>query len=450
MKLRNRYLPWLLLILAGLLIAFALLRFRNRVQALAVYPGADETISIYGRIGITFNQPMNTASTEALFSIQPTVEGTFDWQEHTLWFTPNQKLNPEQIYQATIALGAEAENGQKLNRAITWQIAIREPDLLYLALNTTGGDLWRYEFASGKTDSLTDTNANVIDFAPSSNGEKIAYAQNNPAGGSNLWLVNREGANPEMLLECHQDRCDQLAWSVDGEWIAYARESFDAEEERYLPARVWTVNAHNGQTAPLYRQEQAYGHSPSFSPDGKRLATYDTVNQAIRILELETSQESAIPTLYPSAGDWSPNGEELIFIDLVPGILEPNVAIYIVNFAEQTVRDALGDFIPNMDYDPPQWSPDGDWIAYGARPVDSGLSKGIWVKNLAEGDPIMLTNDPAATFIGYRWDPWGERLVFQRYPMSGPISHASIWIWERTTGEIRRLVEDGARPEWLP
>lgn len=447
---RNRSLPLLLLILASLLLAFVLLRLRNRVQALVVYPEDGVQVSMFRRIGITFNQPMDTDSVEAHFSIQPKVEGTFSWEGTTLWLVPDGSLGPGQTYRLAIATGAEAENGRQLRTPITWQATIREPDLVYLVLDTTGGDLWRLEVASGAAHPLTDTGASVVDFAPSPTGDRIAYAQNNPVGGSDLWLVDRDGSNPLMLLNCQHDRCSQPTWNIDDEWIAYSRESFDTQAARLLPARVLTVNTASRETAPFYRQTEAFGHSPSFSPDGKRLAIYDSAQNAIRIIELETSQESAIATTIPGVGDWSPDGEELIYIDLVPGLLEPNVAMYIVNFTSQAVRDALGDFIPNMDYDPPQWSPDGEWIAYGVRPVGTAISKGVWVMNLATKEAFPLTDDPSATFTAYRWDPRGERLVFQRFPISSPSSHASIWLWERSTGQIQRLVENGARPEWLP
>ena len=450
MQSRNRSLPWLLLILASLLLAFVLLRLRNRVQALAVYPEDGVQLSMVGRIGITFNQPMNTDSIEAHFSIQPEVKGTFTWEGTTLWFTPDESLAPAQTYRVAIAAGAEAENGRQLGTPITWQALIREPDLVYLVLDTSGGDLWRFNYASGAAQPLTKTGANVVDFAPSPTGDLIVYAQNNPLGGSDLWLIDRDGANPEMLVDCQYDRCSQPAWNVDGIWIAYSRESFDIQANRLLPARVWTVNTNSQETAPFYRQAEAFGHSPSFSPDGKRLAIYNSVQNAIRIIELETLQESAIASIIPGVGDWSPDGDELIFIDLVPGLLEPNVTMTIVNFANQAVRDAQGDFIPNMDYDPPQWSPDGDWIAYGVRPVGTAISKGIWIMNLVTKETFPLTDDPSATFTAYRWDPRGERLAFQRFPVSSPSSNASIWLWERSTGQIQRLVENGARPEWLP
>ncbi len=450
MKTRNRYLPWLIIVLTGLVFAFVILRLQNRVRITQVHPDQGEPISIYGKIGVSFNQAMHTSSVEKRFSIEPAVPGQVTWEGNILWFTPDHALDPDQAYTATLARGAQALSGRRLGKSHSWQIEVRHPDLLYMSLDTAGGELWRYEWVTGSTLPLTETDATVIDFAPSPNGGHITYARTNLLGGSDLWLMDRDGNAHEILVNCRLDQCTQLAWSADAEWIAYERAAFDVEAGRFLPSRVWTVNRQTGQTAPLYRQDTAYGHSPSFSPDGKRLATYDSVQDAIRIVDLETSQEEAIPTTYPSVGNWSPDGDELIFLSLVPGALEPQVAIHIVNFTTQDVRDALGEFIPNMDYDPPQWSPDGEWIAYGARPVDAGISKVIWVKHLSAGDAFPITDDPSATYSGYRWDPWGERLIFQRYPLSGPVSQASLWLWERDTGQTRLLVETGARPEWLP
>ncbi|MGI6276639.1 MAG: Ig-like domain-containing protein [Brevefilum fermentans] len=450
MRSRSHLLPWLLIILISLLVVLFILRLQNRVQVLAVHPGPGEQVSSNGRFGVTFNQPMDALSVEVRFTIHPSLEGSLAWDGSTLWFTPLQQLDRSQVYQVTISAGAQSIDGRKLWKAITWQASVREPALLYLVLDSDGGDLFRFDFDTGQSASLTQSANAVIDFAPSPSGDLIAYTQRNAIGGYDLWLTDRDGVHPQMLLECDADRCSQPAWSVDEKWIAYDRESFQPGEKRYLPSRVWTLDTASGETAPLYQEPQAYGHSPSFSPDGERLAIYDTVNNAIRILELRTSQQSAISTVYPGVGDWSPDGEELIFVDLAAGILEPNVAIYIVNFAHQELLPAPGSVIHHMDFDPPQWSPDGEWIAYAARPVDSSVNKSIWVKNLTERDPLMLTDDPSATFVAYRWDPRGERLAFQRYPHSGSTSHASIWIWERSTGQTRLLIENGARPEWLP
>ena len=41
---------------------------------------------------VTFDRPMDEAETEAAFTIEPAVEGTFEWAETTLTFRPTETL----------------------------------------------------------------------------------------------------------------------------------------------------------------------------------------------------------------------------------------------------------------------------------------------------------------------------------------------------------------------
>jgi len=62
-------------------------------------------------ITLTFDQPMDPASTEAAFSISPTVTGTFTWEaKHSLAFVPGSPLERGQGYR--VALAATARNAE--------------------------------------------------------------------------------------------------------------------------------------------------------------------------------------------------------------------------------------------------------------------------------------------------------------------------------------------------
>ena len=447
----DRFVVIILLVIFALIISLILMGDRVGVQAEVFYPEPGTATSVHSRISIRFDEPMATASVESHFSITPNTDGEFIWEDaQTLWFMPSEPLDPTTDYEVALKPGAQAESGREIVRQQTWTIAVRQPDILFLVLDDFGGDLWRYETETGLTFQVTNTGGFVTDFAIDATGEWISYAQVNPQGGSDLWTVNRMGTEPSMIADCDRDYCTQPAWSPDGEWIAYSREEFSQEDALLEPARIWTLYTPTTETNRLYENPDVFGHSPSFSPDGKHLATYNTNQNAIRILNLDTGEESVIPSVLLGVGDWSPDGSKMMYTDLVPSVLEPNVAVYIADFTTQQVDHAFGEFIPDTDFSPPRWSPDGDWVAFGARPIGGGINKAIWIINLDGSAPVQVTDDPTATFTNYRWDPWGEQLVFQRFPTSGPNLQASIWIWDHTTQETRLLIEHGARPEWLP
>ena len=54
------------------------------------------------------------------------------------------------------------------------------------------------------------------------------------------------------------------------------------------------------------------------------------------------------------------------------------------------------------------WSPDGQWIAYGAN---HDGNRDIWIKPVSGGDPVRVTSDPAHDRVP-RWSPDGGKLLF--------------------------------------
>ena len=81
------------------------------------------------------------------------------------------------------------------------------------------------------------------------------------------------------------------------------------------------------------------------------------------------------------------------------------------------------------------FSPDGNLIAF-LKDVD-GVAQ-VWVKNLAEGDPIQVTSGdvPARRLV---WSPLNDRIVFSRF-------RAGLWSVPPLGGPARRILEFGDAP----
>jgi Tol biopolymer transport system component len=102
--------------------------------------------------------------------------------------------------------------------------------------------------------------------------------------------------------------------------------------------------------------------------------------------------------------------------------------------------------LSDTDFSQPRWSPDGESVAVSLRPVNANISKALWVLHLDGLFNRQITDDPRATFTAYEWDPWGDRLVYQRYDLGS--SKTSIWMWQ--SGESKMIIDSGTRPKWLP
>lgn len=407
-------------------------------------------LSAYGRVGLTFNQEMDHASVEAGFSISPEVSGHFFWIGNRFWFQPLTAYNPEQTYLARLSGDLTTVAGETVTIDHSWSFTVRQPNLIYFEPIDQGGELWLLELDNRHKTQLTQTDGKVMDFAPDRPGDRVTYSVLNDEGGSDLWLMDRDGQNRKVLLDCGRDVCSEPAWSIDSQVIAYTREVYLPEAGGFQTGQVWTLMVATGETARLYQSDVAFGSDPSFSPDGKRLAIYDTTHQGVRILDLETSQESILPRVLQGSGDWSPDGTALVYTDLLAAQNEPDVLIYLADLNTQEVKAVFGESTTGTDFSQPRWSSAGDWLAVSLRPVNSGVSKALWLLNLNGNDKVLIADEPSATFSAYHWDPWGERLAYQRLVLESTGLENSIWLWDWNSGESQMLAEDAARPVWLP
>jgi dipeptidyl aminopeptidase/acylaminoacyl peptidase len=178
--------------------------------------------------------------------------------------------------------------------------------LAYLARPTDGAALQVYLRASdGKIQSLTHAAADVIDFAWSPDGGRIAYvATDLPANhvalahhhdyffaGNNdytataltppdhLWIVASGGGTAHRVTSGTWTIAPtdpggifspQIAWTRDGRSITFTRveTTFGGEDEN---STLWRVSATGGAIRKLTAHAK-FELSPSYSPDGARLA----------------------------------------------------------------------------------------------------------------------------------------------------------------------------------
>ncbi len=85
----------------------------------------------------------------------------------------------------------------------------------------------------------------------------------------------------------------------------------------------------------------------------------------------------------------------------------------------------------------PSLSPDGGFVAFSQADA-KGVAQ-IWVKNVAQGDPVAITSGerPAAR---PRWSPKNDQVVFQ--------SAGALWSVPPLGGPPRRLIDGGSSPNW--
>ncbi|MFK7800936.1 MAG: Ig-like domain-containing protein [Anaerolineae bacterium] len=92
-------------------------------QPILFSPSPGEETLLDGAITIRFDQPMDEASVEGAFAIEPAVDGQFSWPRPDLViFTPDGQLEREQQYQVQLADSAKGLNGKQMREAVKFQV----------------------------------------------------------------------------------------------------------------------------------------------------------------------------------------------------------------------------------------------------------------------------------------------------------------------------------------
>jgi len=252
------------------------------------------------------------------------------------------------------------------------------------------------------SDLLKLRSVGEVKFSP--DGSRLAYTLINNDGParpySQLWIMTVADGK-SIRLGGEKDTSSNLEWSPDGQWIAYdgklgdksglivARP--DGSNAKFLAALKWTNN-------PL----PSTGKSITWSPDGNRIAFVTSVpgpetqdatgdpvvitrylykpddsegftrfndNRRLHIFVADVAsaqvRQLTNGTHYEHSIDWSPNGEEIVFISN----REPNedqffnYDIFTLKVADGSIRRLTS--TESAEYRP-RWSPDGKTIVHQA------------------------------------------------------------------------------------
>jgi Tol biopolymer transport system component len=423
---------------------------------------ADGKIGSPGPLTLVFPDSMQPDSVEARLSLDPPVAGRFSWRgqdgqpDRVVSFWPEQHLPSGQRYAVRLAAGARSQAGLALRQEHTWQVVIRAAEVLYLS-PAGAPELWRAAPGGAAPLRLTDTGGQVFDYSVSPDGQRVVYSAGNEQRGVDLWVVGRDGEAPELVLPCQSDWCVNPAYAPDGLSLAYSRRRAGAVQgEGPGVPRIWLVDLSTGTTEQLSADPDMGGYEPAWSPDGRRLAFFDGLAGGIRVMEMASKTSFLLPSQMGLTGEWSPDGRSLVFTDVRSTEAGPAVEIYVADLETQRARRVLEDDPGPLDYSNPVWTVDGSQVVAALRPMTGGPTKQLWLLWL---DPARapagqarqpITEDPLFTHAGYRWDPAGENLVYQRLDIGSSSQKPQIVVWNRAGRESLVLAEDAFQPRWIP
>jgi Tol biopolymer transport system component len=217
-------------------------------------------------------------------------------------------------------------------------------------------------------------------------------------------LVRYDRGRGEFTPYMHGISAVGLAFSPDGQWVAYAT----------FPDRVLWRSRVDGKEALQLTSPPMRAYMPRWSPDGKQIVfSGDAPGQTMNIFVVSAAGGAA-EHLVPSNQiqldpDWSPDGKSLVFDTFLP-----NLSIYILDLSSRRVSTLPG----SSGLFSPHWSPDGRYISGTEWPSEN----------------LMLFDTRTQTWTkpcdcAVSWPLWshdGKYLYFKRGKMGSPIDRLRV------------------------
>jgi len=241
---------------------------------------------------------------------------------------------------------------------------------------SNSGDIWVVRpDGSGLSDLTAASTAEESDPAASPNGKQVAYISN-ASGGSFVYLMNSDGSGGHKIGSGGAAQSSP-AWSVDGKRIAFSRcTAVDSNSGDCATAQIAVMNADGSNVKFLTAAStNVVDDRPAWAPSGKTIAFQRTsASGAISLYTVSTAGGVAPKKIFADgtsidlSPSYSPDGKKIAFASDATG----KESIYTVNFNGHSVKKLVSE-LPDPD-DPtigggtenPTYSPAGDKVVYTA------------------------------------------------------------------------------------
>ncbi len=329
------------------------------------------------------------------------------------------------------------------------------------ASDSEAGDLATASAAPVEPIQLTDASLNVWSYEDAPGDAGIALTALAEDGTADVLRLNPTTQERQSLVDCDAAFCGVDAFSPDARLLAYSRRSAEqAGASTFSPPRLWLLDIESGETLPVFADSQTLSFGARWSPDGESISYVSPNPVGVGVYNLQTGNGQFYETSTGEAAIWHPQRNEVLYSESGQSGDYFVVHLILANPAtgERTNLSLVDNpGVEGLDATPvednlPAFSPDSEWIAFRRKAFagpNATRTKQLWLMRADGTDARPLTNDDEVDYGPPQWSPDGRYLLYHRFPIRGPDITLSIWLLDVESGEQHQLVEVGQRPIWL-
>jgi len=253
-----------------------------------------------------------------------------------------------------------------------------------------------------------------------------------------VYQIDQDGADQKLVSSTDRQAMSP-AWAADGRRFAYME--FQAGK-----GWLYLQEMATGKRIPVSTTGTALDFTPAFSPDQQTMVFSRATEEGTDLYSINVKNNCCLRRLTVGrfsdnlSPTFSPDGQRIAFVSTRPGL--PQIYVMAADGTDQQLF-APFDYGVTGSSNAPEWSPDGQSVAFH-RDVAGTLQ--VFVLDVRTRTVRQLTSvgrneDPT-------WAPDSRHLAF----VSDRSGYRQLWIIDLDTGRIRPLLQQsGARlPAWSP
>ncbi len=434
-------------------ISKTLVFFVDNRQARIQWMNPKEEISSVPSFQFLIPEGIDEQIVEKSFFNSFSLEGEWNWLEDDLvvW-QPTEPLPAGQKLEFGFDPSLTESNKLRKN---TWQASVRDPEIIYLQNFETGRTL--YSFSPEQPElinQLTSSEGRIVDFAVSPDGEQIIYSQENSQLGLDLWLIDRDGEQTSLVLNCGEDRCSGLDWNPRRDEIAFTIEKklSGTSQNRWDEPRLYLLNLVTGDSHSFFTDLSKVTYDPIWSSNGQWITFWKGESQGIEIVHSISKEKVFLDEISEDTGCWSPDERYFYFSKVREEGLPIVSIIYEVEIFSLKEELFTGSDLFDLGYNYyyPECHPLGDGMTVVVQ-VDPIIPyrELWWIK--ADQSFEKIFTDLTKMVTQFKWSPDGKQGIFLRDTLAGLADGSEIVLWQaKHPDEPISFQDEVFKIEWLP
>jgi Tol biopolymer transport system component len=231
-------------------------------------------------------------------------------------------------------------------------------------------------------------------------GSRIAFVSSNSTGQC-VSVVDSSGRNRRDLFCAASAEFQQPKWSADGARLFVAASVPEGRLGEQWHARAYRIDVATGSTKLMSDLVMDYPLALTFSPDGTRGVYADIAASDMTLVDFRTGASRVLPRTGHSPL-WSPDGKRIAFTgevyEVVPGNVRYYEPLYVMNASTFGIRRVTDSRIPDHAYTAAQWSKDNVHVLVNRRTyaaADVGLEKPLFALRIIDANTRALKALPS-------------------------------------------------------